>query len=161
MDEIRLQPEPVNEVLLRGVLLKAPEFSHENHGKRFDRLTLSVQRLSGTYDHLEILADQTLTEGLCLLDGPMLEVKGEIRSFNNLLYFIPTAIAALILHSKHHQLEWKAVWPAALCGCAIAAGFSLLAMGMDLTLLRRLFGIFLLVTGISELKKKPESSGKD
>ena len=83
MDEIRLQPEPVNEVLLRGVLLKAPEFSHENHGKRFDRLTLSVQRLSGTYDHLEILADQTLTQGICLLDGPMLEVRGEIRSFNN------------------------------------------------------------------------------
>lgn len=79
----------------------------------------------------------------------------------NLLYFIPTAIAALILHSKHHQLEWKAVWPAALCGCATAAGFSLLAMGMDLTLLRRLFGIFLLVTGISELKKKTQSSGKN
>ena len=83
MDEIRLQPEPMNQVLLRGVLLKAPEFSHENHGKRFDRLTLSVQRLSGTYDHLEILADQTLTQGICLLDGPMLEVRGEIRSFNN------------------------------------------------------------------------------
>ena len=83
MDEIRLQPEPVNEVLLRGTLLKAPEFSHENHGKRFDRFTLSVQRLSGTYDHLEILADQSLTEQLCLLEGPMLEVRGEIRSFNN------------------------------------------------------------------------------
>ena len=83
MDEIRLQPEPMNQVLLRGVLLKAPEFSHENHGKRFDRLTLSVQRLSGTYDHLEILADQALTQGICLLDGPMLEVRGEIRSFNN------------------------------------------------------------------------------
>ena len=83
MDEIRLQPEPVNEVLLRGTLLKAPEFSHENHGKQFDRFTMSVQRLSGTYDHLEILADQSLTEQLCLLEGPMLEVRGEIRSFNN------------------------------------------------------------------------------
>ena len=83
MDEIRLQPEPMNQVLLRGVLLKAPEFSHENHGKRFDRLTLSVQRLSGTYDHLEVLAHQMLTQGICLLDGPMLEVRGEIRSFNN------------------------------------------------------------------------------
>ena len=83
MEENRLYTAPANQVLLRGVLLKAPEFSHENHGKRFDRLTLSVQRLSGTYDHLEILADQTLTQGICLLDGPMLEVRGEIRSFNN------------------------------------------------------------------------------
>ena len=74
----------------------------------------------------------------------------------NLLYFIPTAAAALILHSKHHQLKWNAVLPAALCGCATAAAFSFLAMGMDLTLLRRLFGVFLLFTGISELKKKPK-----
>ncbi len=84
MDEIRFQPEPMNQVLLRGVSAESAEnISHENHGKRFDRLTLSVQRLSGTYDHLEILADQTLTQGICLLDGPMLEVRGEIRSFNN------------------------------------------------------------------------------
>ncbi len=79
----------------------------------------------------------------------------------NLLYFIPTAIAALILHSKNHQLEWKAVLPAALCGCLTAAGFSLLAMGMDLQLLRRLFGVFLLFTGISELKKNPKDSDQN
>lgn len=79
----------------------------------------------------------------------------------NLLYFIPTAVAALILHSKHHQLKWNAVLPAALCGCATAAGFSFLAMGMDLTLLRRLFGVFLLFTGISELKKKPKNADQN
>ena len=79
----------------------------------------------------------------------------------NLLYFIPTAVAALILHSKNHQLEWKAVLPAVLCGCATAAGFSLLAMGMDLQLLRRLFGVFLLFTGISELKKKPKNTDQN
>ena len=79
----------------------------------------------------------------------------------NLLYFIPTAAAALILHSKHHQLKWNAVLPAALCGCATAAGFSFLAMGMDLTLLRRLFGVFLLFTGISELKKKPKNADQN
>ena len=79
----------------------------------------------------------------------------------NLLYFIPTAAAALILHSKHHQLKWSAVLPAALCGCATAAGFSFLAMGMNLTLLRRLFGVFLLFTGISELKKKPKNADQN
>ena len=79
----------------------------------------------------------------------------------NLLYFIPTAAAALILHSKHHQLKWNAVLPAALCGCATAAYFSFLAMGMDLTLLRRLFGVFLLFTGISELKKKPKNADQN
>lgn len=79
----------------------------------------------------------------------------------NLLYFIPTAAAALILHSKHHQLKWNAVLPATLCGCATAAGFSFLAIGMNLTLLRRLFGVFLLFTGISELKKKPKNADQN
>lgn len=79
----------------------------------------------------------------------------------NLLYFIPTAAAALILHSKHHQLKWNAVLPAALCGCATAAGFSFLAIGMNLTLLRRLFGVFLLFTGISELKKKTKNADQN
>ena len=74
---------------------------------------------------------------------------------------IPTAAAALILHSKHHQLKWNAVLPAALCGCATAAGFSFLAIGMNLTLLRRLFGVFLLFTGISELKKKPKNADQN
>ena len=79
----------------------------------------------------------------------------------NLLYFIPTAAAALMLHRKHHQLKWNAVLPAALCGCATAAAFSFLAMGMNLTLLRRLFGVFLLFTGISELKKKPKNADQN
>ena len=79
----------------------------------------------------------------------------------NLLYFIPTAAAALILHSKHHQLKWNAVLPAALCGCATAAGFSFLTIGMNLTLLRRLFGVFLLFTGISELKKKTKNADQN
>ena len=79
----------------------------------------------------------------------------------NLLYFIPTAAAALILHSKHHQLKWNAVLPAALCGCATAAGFSFLAMGMDLTLLRRLFGVLLLYIGAKELFTKRENPGTD
>ena len=83
MEENRLYTAPANQVLLRGVLLEAPVYSHENHGKQFDRMVLSVQRLSGTYDHLNILTEHGLTENLELLDGPMVEVEGQIRTFNN------------------------------------------------------------------------------
>ena len=38
----------------------------------------------------------------------------------NLLYFIPTAAAALMLHSKHHQLKWNAVLPAATLSAAFS-----------------------------------------
>lgn len=83
MEENRLYTAPANQVLLRGVLLEAPVYSHENHGKQFDRMVLSVQRLSGTYDHLNILTEHGLTENLEFLDGPMVEVEGQIRTFNN------------------------------------------------------------------------------
>ena len=75
MEENRLYTAPANQVLLRGVLLEAPVYSHENHGKQFDRMVLSVQRLSGTYDHLNILTEHGLTENLELLDGPMVQVR--------------------------------------------------------------------------------------
>lgn len=58
----------------------------------------------------------------------------------NLLYFLPTAAAALILHSKNHYVEWKAVIPAVLCGCLTAGLLSFVAMTMDLELLKKLFG---------------------
>ena len=38
MEENRLYTAPANQVLLRGVLLEAPVYSHENHGKQFDRM---------------------------------------------------------------------------------------------------------------------------
>ena len=72
----------------------------------------------------------------------------------NLLYFLPTAAAALLIHSKKRQVEWKAVLPAALCGCLTAVILSMAAMHMELDLLRRLFGGFLILTGIAELRKK-------
>ena len=74
----------------------------------------------------------------------------------NLLYFLPTAAAALIIHSKNRYVEWKAVLPAAICGCVTAGLLSLWAMNMDLHLLRKLFGGFLIITGLMELFRKPQ-----
>lgn len=72
----------------------------------------------------------------------------------NLLYFLPTAAAALILHCKNHYIEWKTVIPAVLAGCLTAGILSFVAMQMDLGLLKKLFGGFLILTGLSELFKK-------
>lgn len=72
----------------------------------------------------------------------------------NLLYFLPTAAAALIIHSKNRQLEKQAILPAALSGCITAGVLSIFAMNMGLGLLKKLFGGFLLLTGGVELLKK-------
>lgn len=74
---------PENSVLLRGIMLEPPEFSHENHGKRFDRFVLSVRRLSGAFDHLHIIAEHGMVEELDPAQGPLVEVWGQIRSYNN------------------------------------------------------------------------------
>ena len=72
----------------------------------------------------------------------------------NLLYFVCCATPALWGHAKNGLIEKKAVlWcvaagvPACILG-AIAASL------LDVTLLRRLFGIFLLIIGFRELFAK-------
>lgn len=79
----------------------------------------------------------------------------------NLLYFLPTSLGALIFHIRNKMICWRAVLPAALSGCATAALTAWLTAGLDVGLLRRLFGIFLLIVGILEFckgRKPPEGN---
>ena len=69
----------------------------------------------------------------------------------NLLYFLPTAVCALIFHIKNRLIRWRVVLPAAITGCLSAAGAALLATSVDASLLRKLFGGFLILVGITEL----------
>ena len=72
----------------------------------------------------------------------------------NLLYFLPTSVGALIFHIRNKMICWKAVIPAALCGCVTAALSAWLAASMETDLLRKLFGGFLILVGLSEVFKK-------
>jgi uncharacterized membrane protein YfcA len=69
----------------------------------------------------------------------------------NLLYFLPTAAAALVLHVKNRYVKWAVVLPAAISGSVVSALTALLAAGLEASLLRRIFGVFLLLVGASEL----------
>lgn len=71
-----------NHILLRGSLEDLPCFSHENHGKRFFRFTLLVPRLSGTVDHLPVLAEESVLGTIDPTGGEMLTVTGQVRSHN-------------------------------------------------------------------------------
>ena len=77
--------EPVasrNQITLRGSLRALPEFSHENHGKRFYRFFLEVPRLSGAVDTLPVIAEETILNTLDPSGGEMLTVTGQVRSHN-------------------------------------------------------------------------------
>ena len=69
----------------------------------------------------------------------------------NLLYFLPTAAAALIFHFKNRQIRLDAVLPAAIAGCVTAALGATLALALQTQLLRKLFGGFLILVGITEI----------
>ncbi|MDD6643132.1 MAG: sulfite exporter TauE/SafE family protein [Firmicutes bacterium] len=69
----------------------------------------------------------------------------------NLLYFLPTAACALIFHIKNRLIRWRVVIPAAIAGCLTAAGAALLATAIDASLLRKLFGGFLILVGLNEI----------
>lgn len=72
----------------------------------------------------------------------------------NLIYFIPTAIAALISHIKDGNVEKKVVKPIVLYGLAAAASGSFIAVNLDADMLRKIFAVFLVFMGIMELRKK-------
>lgn len=69
----------------------------------------------------------------------------------NLLYFLPTAACALVFHIKNRLIRPRIVIPAMIAGCVSAAGAAMLATAMETGLLRRLFGGFLIVVGLTEL----------
>lgn len=71
-----------NMITLRGSLLEMPQFSHENHGRRYWRFLLEVPRLSGAVDRLPVIAEESLVMGLDPCGGEMLTVTGQVRSHN-------------------------------------------------------------------------------
>lgn len=72
-----------NHIVLRGALAQLPCFSHENHQKRFYSFPLEVERLSGAVDLLPVLTPEETLLKMDLTGGDMLEICGQIRTFND------------------------------------------------------------------------------
>lgn len=72
----------VNQITVRGQLVDLPEFSHENHGKRFYRFYLDIPRLSGNSDCLPVVVEERILDTIDLSGGGLLTVTGQVRSHN-------------------------------------------------------------------------------
>lgn len=80
----------------------------------------------------------------------------------NLVYFIFCAGPALWGHIKNGLIEGRALLWCGLGGVPACVAASVLAGGLDASLLRRLFGAFILVIGVKELFcKKEEDQERD
>lgn len=74
----------------------------------------------------------------------------------NLLYFLPAAALALPAHFKNGFLERKALLPAISAGLVCSALAAWAATALEVALLRKCFGVFLLYAGLSELFRKKQ-----
>lgn len=70
----------------------------------------------------------------------------------NLWYFIPTAILAIIIHTKNKNIEYKKSLPLLLGGIPFSLLGAYLALRIDSMLLGKFFGVFLAIFGIKEVR---------
>jgi len=68
----------------------------------------------------------------------------------NLLFFVTAGAASLIIHIKKRRLDWKKIVLIVICGSLGAVAGSLLANYTDGALVKKIFGGFLIASGIIE-----------
>ena len=105
---------------------------------------------SGIISGMGIGGGTILIPALVLLVNPGQHIAQSV----NLLFFIPTAIIALIVHIKKKRIDFKMAVPIILFGLAGAFAGSKLAMSLPGNSLKKWFGLFLLLMGIYELLLK-------
>ena len=84
----------------------------------------------------------------------LLKVKQHTAQSVNLLYFIPTAIIALFVHGKNKSVDFKITLPIVIFGALGAFIGARFAVSVPSDILKKLFGVFLLVMGVSEFFRK-------
>ena len=86
------------------------------------------------------------------------EVEPSIARVVNLLFFLCAAGGVTLLRWRKGALDLKTIHPAILAGCITAGIFSWVRYYLDTELLRKLFGILLLITGVRELFYRPRNA---
>ena len=78
----------------------------------------------------------------------------------NLLFFLPAAAISCLFRWRQGAVDFKAILPATIAGCIAAAACTYLGTMLDLELLKKLFGILLIGTGLRELFYRPQKRNK-
>ena len=85
----------------------------------------------------------------------VLSVPQEEARIINLMFFVPAAVVSCLFRWKQGNLKLRKVLPAIIAGCLSAACLSVFADSFDEGLIKKLFGVLLLFTGIRELCYRP------
>ena len=88
---------------------------------------------------------------LILLLSLFMNLDQHIAQATNLVFFIPTAVTAIIVGIKNKNILWKQAIPIIISGMIGAAISANISSHMLVGVLRRLFGAFLLAIAIYEI----------
>ena len=72
----------------------------------------------------------------------------------NLLFFLPTAGVSLLFHRKNGYLDRGVLRAAVPLGVLCAVATALISTSVDITIFRKPFGLFLLISGVPMLFQK-------
>lgn len=82
-------------------------------------------------------------------DIPQLNAQGI-----NLIFFIPSAVLAIIMHTRNHLIDWKIAVKYILYGLiGVTIGYLALKF-IDENIIAKIFSVILILTGIKELFSK-------
>ena len=88
----------------------------------------------------------------------VLGIDAETARAINLMFFITAAGSVSFFRWRQGVLRIRVILPAVIAGCIAAAAFSVLSQWIDQTLVKRLFGSLLLITGFRELFYRPRKA---
>ncbi len=109
-----------------------------------------------------IISGMGIGGGAILIPALVIFVKPEqhIAQSVNLIYFIPTAVIALIIHIKNRRIDFKMAIPIIVFGLVGAFFGSRLALALSGDILKKCFGVFLFAMGCYEMFRR-ECKQKD
>ena len=74
-----------------------------------------------------------------------------IAQATNLIYFVPTAISAIIVNYRDKNIDTKLAGIISICGIIGAMIGAIISVNLDVEKLRKFFGIFLVIIAIHEI----------
>lgn len=112
-------------------------------------ISVVIGFLSGIISGMGIGGGAILIPALIMTQG----IEQKLAQGVNLVYFLPTAVFALIVHIKNKNVDIKTAAIIGACGIVGAIAGALLAMSLESESLRKMFGVFLGLIGIREVYK--------
>ena len=88
----------------------------------------------------------------------VLDMPQDLSATINLMFFVPSALIACIFRFQQGQLNVRKISPALIGGMITAILFTWISESLDTSILKKPFGILLLVTGIRELLYRPRKA---